>query len=86
MEDITMEKISSAPVPIVIKNQHINAIKYRLSRFEYSQRTEEFQEYKKQYLDIYLSKHLTIPYRIDDLENGKTLEVQYFNLLEKHEE
>ena len=86
MEDISMERISSAPLPITIKGQHINAIKYRLSKFEYEDSSNPSKEEQKQSLDIYLSKHLTIPYRIDDIKNEKTLEIQYFNPLEKVEE
>jgi uncharacterized glyoxalase superfamily metalloenzyme YdcJ len=86
MEDISMERISSAPLAITIKGQHINAIKYRLSKFEYDDRSIQSKEDQKQYLDIYLSKHLTIPYRIDDIKNEKILEIQYFNPLEKEVE
>jgi len=86
MEDISMERISSAPLPIVIKGQHINAIKYRLSKFEYGDGSSQSKEEQKQYLEIYLSKHLTIPDRIDDIKNEKTLEIQYFNPLEKEVE
>ncbi len=86
MDDISMERLSNSPLNINIKGQNISAIKYRLSRFEYEEHAGFKKESKPKSLDIYLSKHLTIPYRIEDLENQKVLEIQYFNSLVKEEE
>ncbi len=86
LEDISVERISATPVNLILKDQNIQAMVYRLSKFEYEDSSSKNQPKEKQYLDFYLSKHLTIPYKIEDPNEGKILEMRYFNSLEKSEE
>lgn len=85
-EDISVERLSGTPIEIKIKNHHIMAMKYRLTQFEYADVSSKKEATSPNHLDIYLSKHLTIPYKIDDPITGKVLEIRYFNPLEKGEE
>lgn len=85
-EDISVERISGTPMGITVNEQNILAMKYRLSKFDYVDNASKKPAQNKNYLDIYLSKHLTIPYKIDDPINGKSLEIRFFNPLEKTEE
>ncbi len=86
LEDISVERISATPIDLKLKDQNIQAMVYRLSKFEYEDSSSKNQPKDKQHLDFYLSKHLTIPYKIEDPIEGKILEMRYFNSLEKSEE
>jgi hypothetical protein len=86
LEDISVERISSTPIDLSLKGQNIQAMVYRLSKFEYEDLSSKNQTKDKYYLELYLSKHLTVPYRIKDSTGDKILEMRYFNSLEKSEE
>jgi len=86
LEDIAVERISATPIDLSLKGQNIQAMIYRLSKFEYDGSSSKKPPTDKYHLDLYLSKHLTIPYKIEDPMGGKILEMRYFNSLEKSEE
>jgi len=85
LEDISVERISATPLNFSLKDQNIEAMVYRLSKFEYDNSTSKNQPKDNPYLDFYLSKYLTVPYKIEDSLGGKILEIRYFNSLEKSE-
>ena len=85
LEDISVERISATPINLNLKDQNIEAMVYRLSKFEYDNSTSKNQPKDNPYLDFYLSKYLTVPYKIEDSLGGKILEIRYFNSLEKSE-
>ena len=86
LEDIAVERISATPIDLSLKNQNMQAMIYRLSKFEYDDSSSKKSPKDKYHLDLYLSKHLTIPYKIEDPMGGKFFEIRYFNSLEKSEE
>lgn len=77
---ITMERISGTPMDIYIGGKRLKCIKYQMRGYDlFGEDSNPNQD--QPYLDIYLSKHLTIPYRITDPQGNKLFEIKYFNYL-----
>ena len=85
-EEISVERITATPILITLKEKPIKAMRYRLYQYQYQEIFSKNQTQNQNFLDIYLSKHLTIPYKIDEPATGKVLEIRYFDHLEKSEE
>jgi len=79
---ISIERISGTPIDIFMGGKRLKCVKYQMKGQDLtSEVTDETIERDVPFLDVYLSKHLTIPYRITDPQGNKLYEMKYFNYL-----
>ncbi|RLA64801.1 MAG: hypothetical protein DRQ88_10270 [Epsilonproteobacteria bacterium] len=79
---ISIERISGTPIDIFISGKRLKCVKYQMRGYEiFSDVSDPLVEKDVPFLDIFLSKHLTIPYRITDPKGNKLFEIKYFNYL-----
>jgi hypothetical protein len=79
---VSIDRISGTPIDISISGKRLKCILYRMKEHDLTSEIDD-QSIEKDVplIDIYLSKHLTIPYRITDPMGNKLFEIKYFNYL-----
>jgi len=81
---ISIERISGTPIDIFIGGKRLKCVKYQMKGYDIaSDIVDQGMEHDAPFLDLYLSKHLTVPYRITDPKGNKLFEIKYFNYLEE---
>ena len=79
---ISIERISGTPIDIFISNKKLKCVKYRMKSYDFGSEIVDLTVNQEiPYLDLYLSKHLTIPYKIVDKLGNKVFQIKYFNYL-----
>ncbi|MCO4793646.1 MAG: hypothetical protein KC493_08045 [Bacteriovoracaceae bacterium] len=79
---VAMTKISTAFETIVVDEQKLQAIEYRLFEDVEEDTSKNKEPVVQPYIRLFQSKHVTIPYMIRDDEDGTKIQIKYLNDLE----
>ncbi len=85
-KSVILKKAGLGAEEILINGSKVQAIKYQMLDNQVEDKnSKDKKENKPAFLSIYLSRHVSIPYRIEQDENNK-IEIKFLNDLQEEEE